>query len=58
MMDTPFGREIDSDILISSSKGSKTSIIFLTKLIYLFETASSPGDAVQHNCPLLLINML
>lgn len=49
MMANPFGRKIDSGILISSSNGFKTPIIFLTKLIYLFETVSQPrnvSDAV------------
>lgn len=41
-MATPFAEEIDSDILISSPNGFKTPIIFLTKLIYLFETVSQP----------------
>lgn len=49
MMATPFARKIDSDILISSSTGFETPIIFLTKLIYLFETVSqlrNVSDAV------------
>lgn len=44
MKAAPFGRKIDSDILISSSKGYKTPIIFLTKLICLFGTVSQPRN--------------
>lgn len=40
---TPFGREIDSDILISSSSGSGTPIIFLSKInLPLWKCQSSP----------------
>ena len=48
-MANPFGGKIDSDILISSSNGFKTPIIFLTKLIYLFESVTqrrNVSDAV------------
>lgn len=45
MMATPFGGKIDSDILISSSNGFKTPIIFLTKLIHLFQSVSHPRNA-------------
>lgn len=42
-MATPFGREIDSDILISSSSGSGTPIIFLSKInLPLWKCQSSP----------------
>lgn len=44
MMATPFGGKIDSDILISSPNGFKTPIIFLTKLIYIFETVTQPRN--------------
>lgn len=62
IMATPFGRKIDSDILISSSSGFKTPVIFLTKLIHLFGTVSQPANVtpchVINECPLLTIKLM
>ena len=44
---SPFGRKIDSDILISSCNGFKTPIIFLTKLILIFETVTQQRNVVM-----------
>lgn len=44
---SPFGRKIGSDILISSCNGFKTPIIFLTKLILIFESVTQQRNVLM-----------